>query len=239
MSSGFTNPLTNTTLGLSNNSNLGSLVEIQDINNSTLNQVNYPIRFVGDAHAFNLWEQCTDQAVGIGVTFYTDIAGTNQIDSYSILALVNDIVRTPVPVLGPYMSVSVLPQSPGNPCHFTLILTRTPQMSQYPGLPPFNTLNTGGVAIGANTTVNLDDNHVTEGPATWSGFMGGGNYAFVLRAVFGGAANFYELDRFDSSTATPWASRNVWLPPMHIRAIVQNNNAAPQTYFLNLTRKYN
>lgn len=205
---------------------------------STSVSVTYTIGYVGNKNALFVWAQAVINPSRVHLAFY---GGTdyNQsfIDSYDIDMQNGDFAKQPVPILGPYLKITVTP-GPSTPIVYSLRVSAQPQFGYYNGFQETqNEISQVAVAIAATTTTDVESPLVLEGPAVWTGNVANNNFTMYLIAL-DKDGNTYFRDQFNGTTPI-FPSRPVWLPPMHIRIRVVNQAGTPSTFWCYLTRKWN
>lgn len=192
------------------------------------------VRYVGNAKA--LFARINPQTVGceFALVFYAEAAGLTILGSYRIDLQGATQCEQPVPILGPYMDM-VIHNAGGVSQNIFVQVYRIPVLANdWTVLGQDTSFHQNYTGIGASSSNNYNSNLIMEGPASWVGFVTGGNFAVELRALlFDGTV--IELDRIDGNL-TNTGPRHVYLPPMAITALVTNFTAAPQTVFLSMTR---
>jgi|SRR5882672_9633010 len=211
---------------------------INDVGTFNSTTVFYPTKYIGDANYLMVDFQ-SDHSAEVQLTFYADAAANSAIDTYYIDTLATLVARQPIPVLGPFVNITVF---------FAGVVPVFYNLEVYK-MPIYGTFSGQGVeaavfskfftAIGANTAIQLTSIAVLEGEVHWSGNVNVANYFIQLIATdFNG--NQTILDQIDQgNVANALSSRTIYVPPMAIQAKIMNQTAGAGQYNLYATRKRN
>lgn len=209
--------------------------EVQDVNVTKLTAFTYPVRYMGNAKALICWFSPQTVDCQVQFLFYQDAGGTILIDTYPIDVQTGGTAREPVPILGPYMAVKVLP-SVGGSFNYTLLVSRIPSLQKFAG----GSLGLGlisvtsrSVAAGATDIVFAPI--VESGPAIWSFVTTASAFQVTIRCQ-SYLATLTNLDFMDNGRTNTWTPRAIYLPPMVISSAFVNFDASAKTYNLYLTQ---
>lgn len=213
------------------------VLEINDINTGIAHNFGYPAKYVGNARALQLWANPPTHGMRLQFQFYGDAAHTVIMDSYVVNMLPGDVVKQPIPILGPWLFV-VVQHADALTNSVTIQLWRTPELAAFAGLEgDLAVFSADGVAIGAGASVTLHCPYVMEGEMIWAVTVLSNNWGARLDAAdYNG--NLTAIDRVDS-TAGVYPQRETYAPPWHLQLLIVNQAAAASTYRIHATRKHN
>jgi hypothetical protein len=206
------------------------VLEVNDVNVTQPASIVYPIRYVGSAKALFVWAQPTTQSCRFRLRFYGDAAGTTPTDSYTMDAQSSDIIVQPVPILGPYMDIVVLPSAAGN-FTYSLQVWRTPSLGHFQGgLARAALVSKFNQAIGANATVDYRSQYITAGPVIWVSTCTAASWqAYAVAKDYQG--NETILDFYDNNYGARAQPRQFYAPPSTLIFRMTNFDAAPKNQF--------
>lgn len=212
------------------------VLEINDINVPIAHNFAYPAKYVGNAKSLQLWANPPTHGMRLQFQFYGDPGHAIIMDSYVVNLQPGDVVKQPIPILGPWLFV-VVQHSDAATNTVTIQLWRTPEMARFAGLEGDIALFTDvGTAIGAGATITRDHLYVMEGHTNWTAFSGSTNWQVLISAVdFHGTTTPLDLA---IGAANGLVMGSTYLPPWHIRAAATNFGAASSFTFL-MTRRHN
>lgn len=213
------------------------ILEINDFTVTNSGTVNYPIRYVGNAKALQVWISAATMGMVVSLEFFADSAGIVSMDSYILEMRSGDIAKQPVPILGPYMGVILIPAA-GTPNTYTLQVWRTPELARFAGASgDVAMFNDVGLAIGAGATITRDCRFIMEGHAVCTAFSPSSNWQAVITALdHNGVGTVLDLI---TGAANTLVQHQMYLPPWHIQLQVTNFAAGASTYSFLMTRKHN
>lgn len=213
------------------------VLEVDDVNVTVAAGVGHAIRYVGNAKALFMWAQCTTNPVRVSVIFWADAAGTVVLDLFQMDMATNKVARQWVPVLGPYMSVSI-DRLGGGGFTYTMQVWRT-------SAPGFFTTPPGGgdvvsqfnTPIGAASVIDTDMLFVGHTPISWNVTCTAASWQAFAIAV-DATPTEYILDFVDNTFTPKSAPRVLYSPASTIRFRVHNFDGVAKNFFLFATRDW-
>lgn len=200
------------------------------LNIETGTVINNPVTrgpyFVGNVQAVGIEFSPSVGSAEVQIGWYDSAAGTNLLTLETYEFQVGTRMTQTIPVLGPFMLVTIVDGV--SPCTFSLTLwtapTRRNKANGATGISLVGVINTA-IGIGVTATNNATEVHI--GEVYWSGWQGVANFVAFLEVV-DSLGNVTILDRWQGAGLE--FSRRIFLPAARARIRHVNQSGANTVY---------
>lgn len=190
--------------------------------------------FIGDVSFVRVFFDATTNHFTNEVAFYEDAAMTVPLGGESWSQRQGDQWNQAIPTLGPYMVLSVTPSGVNSVFDARIHTAHALWRPSTDGGRVFLPFNNAAAVHPAGIT-NLEAGEVIAGPAVFHGHCATANTRMNLQGVTAGGTVFH-LTRIDNIDGI--VSRPLFLPPMHLRLVIDNGSGAAATFMYAVTVQY-